>query len=140
MKHQTAEKTTKPKSVSKQSYECFLCKKSFVYPKSLRKHTKTCDKWTNVTTLFSEKVNQIKNFKGQKLTQLNNCHNNEKVQTGKRSLSDSTQFQSCKFCTKRFANSEKLQAHEKSHTGNEKLNFNAPAMSTTLEYEIHLWY
>ena len=137
MKHQTAKKNTKAMSISKQSYECFLCKKSFVYPKSLSKHTKTCDKWKNVTTLPSEKVTQMKNFRCQKNTNLNNGLNNEKVQSGKRS---STQIQSCKFCTKKFANIEKLQAHEKSHTGKEKLKFNSPALSTTLEYKIHLWH
>ena len=137
MKHQTAKKNTKAMSISKQSYECFLCKKSFVYPKSLSKHTKTCDKWKNVTTLLSEKVTQMKNFRCQKNTNLNNGLNNEKVQSGKRS---SNQIQSCKFCTKKFANIEKLQAHEKTHTGNEKLKFNSPAMSTTLENETHLWH
>ena len=85
MKHQTAKKNTKAMSISKQSYECFLCKKSFVYPKSLSKHTKTCDKWKNVTTLLSEKVTQMKNFRCQKNTNLNNGLNNEKVQSGKRS-------------------------------------------------------
>ena len=134
MKHQIAMKNIKAMSISKQSYECFLCKKYFVYPKSLSKHTKTCDKLKNVTTLLSEKSTQMKNFRGQKFTNLNNGHNNEKVQSGKRS---SAQIQSCKFCSKRFANIEKLQAHEKTHTGNEKLKFNSPA--TLCGFRIHLF-
>ena len=112
-------------SVLQSPYQCVMCKKSFVYPKAFGKHMETCKKLkvkqsesesdtkNDNNNLLSGKVVQDQKFKQMKFPK-----NQERLYTTvKKSISNTTQIHSCKFCAKKFATIGNMKAHEKNHAG-----------------------